>query len=960
MQPFQLVSHNPEEEEIQQRAAAARARGWKEEDIQRFTMIDRYQRQAQRAAAQQQALQQSQATEGKKKRSGITSWLPTIGATAAGLVAAPFTGGASLIPTLAILGGAGLVGGAAGELGAQLGNKEDINLGSIAKEGTLSGAFSAIPFGKALGVGGKLLRGDTSAIKAALARRSGKTVAENVVPDVIQPTAAGPRRVPITQESSTFIAKPTRSVASFTGVNPRVGQIQQAYEKMLQGGYAPNGIIKNTIKSQGVPMRSAEYEKAFKTLSDDYDRAVAGASGKANLRSGNWQDARIGKLGAIDEQYRQKLEALNTKFNTPIQKAELPVVQMQGSKTRLPFTQKGETTISPGGPMEPIPREVNPSPGQPFDIENAIQPPAEASSRASRFGFAQPTLGTERRTAAGRLLQRGSDDVAIRSFRLTPSQTTNFAKKHGEDVSSFLKRHKAVGMAPEDVAPKIIEPLQNKFDDAVAKVNQPIGFNDYASAVQRRADRLLKSPATDDNAVGMNLIEELKNAAEKQGAGFKNGQELTKFRRSFDAQVNYNMKQANPAKYTVNKHMADAAREVMEERSPGIKHIGLELSKARDFNDVAFTQTGLGRGSGLVRMIPAIGMGGVGTAVGGVAGGGAGAALGYGAIQALNSRAGQRVISGGLQKAANFADNPFVSNLATNFGRQAGGRIATNILTGNQQDQSSMGMPQQPGFTPQFDPNPGNPDDQMVMQQLAASGITDPQQIADVLYGGDQGQAGLESQVGGFQGEGQANPTGLQYSSAELFNAAIQMGQQGNTKGASEAMQMASFAKQYEDSIYERNGPAKPTKLSSAAQKQVLAITNAGTVVDRLEKAFSDVGGGQGRIGGTLSTIAGKAGLNNKVDFFNQIRDAATAQIARALGEVGTLTDQDIKRAVGNIPKVSDTPEVAKMKIQSLKEMLGTMVQNAYSAPTTNEMDINDPFAQQSTAGMDVNNAFAY
>jgi hypothetical protein len=113
-----------------------------------------------RAMQPKQAAQKPQ----PKKRSLIQALLPAAGATVAGLAAAPFTGGLSLLPTLGIIGGAAAAGGAAGEFGAQKSAGEQTNVGKIAKEATLSGvlgaggqAFTAARAAKTAGAGSKSL-----------------------------------------------------------------------------------------------------------------------------------------------------------------------------------------------------------------------------------------------------------------------------------------------------------------------------------------------------------------------------------------------------------------------------------------------------------------------------------------------------------------------------------------------------------------------------------------------------------------------------------------------------------------------------------------------------------------------------------------------------------------------------------------------------------------------------------
>lgn len=106
--------------------------------------------------------------EPKKKRSLLSALLPTAGAALGGVIAAPFTGGLSLGATIAALGGASALGGAIGEFGAQKRSGEKLNVGNIAKEAAVSGAF---------GAGGQLLSG-AKAVKTAKAAGSTTSLAD--------------------------------------------------------------------------------------------------------------------------------------------------------------------------------------------------------------------------------------------------------------------------------------------------------------------------------------------------------------------------------------------------------------------------------------------------------------------------------------------------------------------------------------------------------------------------------------------------------------------------------------------------------------------------------------------------------------------------------------------------------------------------------------------------------------
>lgn len=110
------------------------------------------------------------------KRGTLQKYAPAAGATAGALLAAVLTRGASIGPTMALLGAAGAVGGGAGEVYAQKSNKEQFNVGRIGKEAAVSGATSAIPiggFGKAAKVASQV---GTSAATAGVEQAASKGI----------------------------------------------------------------------------------------------------------------------------------------------------------------------------------------------------------------------------------------------------------------------------------------------------------------------------------------------------------------------------------------------------------------------------------------------------------------------------------------------------------------------------------------------------------------------------------------------------------------------------------------------------------------------------------------------------------------------------------------------------------------------------------------------------------------
>jgi len=115
---------------------------------------------------------------------------------------------------------------------------------------------------------------------------------------------------------------------------------------------------------------------------------------------------------------------------------------------------------------------------------------------------------------------------------------------------------------------------------------------------------------------------------------------------------------------------------------------------------------------------------------------------------------------------------------------------------------------------------------------------------------------------------------------------------------------------------------ADPTQLNATQQKAANQKTAAQNAFNTIIGDYSKIGP-KGRIRGTFDNLLGRAGINSSADTYNQEQGAYITNIARALGETGVITDADISRYQGLIPKITDTPSTAQAKIANLKATLG-------------------------------------
>ena len=261
---------------------------------------------------------------------------------------------------------------------------------------------------------------------------------------------------------------------------------------------------------------------------------------------------------------------------------------------------------------------------------------APAKAAAERLAL-QPSLLQK----MGGKLSGAADDLAIKQFRLTPSQLSSFKTKFGEDAGQTIRKY---GFnSAEDVATKGIDPLQKQFGELVqgaGNISTDVLRKNFSDTVAKLAG----ANSSTNRAIGQQLQSEVEGILAKYGKEIPAGK-LNDVRREFDSLVNYTNKAADPNKYGVNKRVADVLRKTLQNAEPSgqLKEVGQEISKLRQLSDNVAKQGELGRGS-----LPLSITGLLGAGAGGVAGGLPGALSTLALTNAVNSQGGRKVLMGAV------------------------------------------------------------------------------------------------------------------------------------------------------------------------------------------------------------------------------------------------------------------------------------------------------------------------
>lgn len=119
-----------------------------------------------------------------------------------------------------------------------------------------------------------------------------------------------------------------------------------------------------------------------------------------------------------------------------------------------------------------------------------------------------------------------------------------------------------------------------------------------------------------------------------------------------------------------------------------------------------------------------------------------------------------------------------------------------------------------------------------------------------------------------------------------------------------------------------------PVILPEKAKEGLLKIQgvqdNADAIAQKVTELGPDVFGPSARSRGVILGILQKVGLAPQITQYEAMRQALIAPLARAIsGEVGVLTDRDIGRAEGLLPKIGDSQEEVQRKLETLYTQIG-------------------------------------
>jgi hypothetical protein len=142
--------------------------------------------------------------------------------------------------------------------------------------------------------------------------------------------------------------------------------------------------------------------------------------------------------------------------------------------------------------------------------------------------------------------------------------------------------------------------------------------------------------------------------------------------------------------------------------------------------------------------------------------------------------------------------------------------------------------------------------------------------------------------------------------------------QNGDAKGYSQLENLYKLVDDYEKENAQAGGGKKLTSQQATAVSKTATATNA---LDRLEQLYGGAGGG-GRAQGTVAGIMGAVGGNASARAYNDQLASTARFMGRAMGETGAGSDADAAAFIARLPRLTDTPEEARIKLAELRALL--------------------------------------
>lgn len=499
----------------------------------------------------------------------------------------------------------------------------------------------------------------------------------------------------------------------------------------------------------------------------------------------------------------------------------------------------------------------------------------------------------------GRLQNVGADirstATGVRTGGRMEGRVQRLQPNEVQNTRSFLQQVGAKGTAERQL--KTVQDVErnaaNNINTIVTRDARPVTTEDIYGAQGRIRDRIMGRNGEGVGGFDVQAHGPIADRYAAQMANIKDSQGWLNFKRSLDDDINYarTNQSVDPKVEQIAKMFRREASDQLDRLHPDVAPYNKLYGQAQDAKNILVLNADPKGATVLGNSVNGRGVGGK-------------------TFQRTADTTGRNV-----QRAASFASTPAVSQ----FGAQLGISGMQNLFdTKPEQQPGAM-----PGDLQQAFGNPQS-EDELILNELLGSGVNNFDELAGMLTGG-QGNGALEGEVINPGGQQQ---TGSQYSSTELFNAAMKALQAGDQASAKQLSGMADQAMDIEKQQAEMSGGGGPNVTKVTAQQYGLAQSGAQALQQLSSLIQKDPGAvtrsaTPGRslpiAGGFISNAAGTGDFDaigyNIADTILRLRTGATANES----EVRKLQSQIM-------PRAGDSQQTIQTKMNQINSIFGNVL----------------------------------
>jgi hypothetical protein len=112
------------------------------------------------------------------------------------------------------------------------------------------------------------------------------------------------------------------------------------------------------------------------------------------------------------------------------------------------------------------------------------------------------------------------------------------------------------------------------------------------------------------------------------------------------------------------------------------------------------------------------------------------------------------------------------------------------------------------------------------------------------------------------------------------------------------------------------------SQITTKQQDQIEGRANADVILSQLEDTYFGNNMAKGRLGGVLGGVLSQTGLAPDINAYQNSLKSIQPYLARAMGQVGNLTENEQKNAIANLAKITSTPQEAIRNFRTIRALM--------------------------------------